>query len=76
MKRNENSFVILIPGFAESETDTTCLPMQQAFVRSLEEQHPGTPYHRSCISISLRNKKIQVVGDRGHEFFRQEQRWI
>lgn len=41
MKTNENSFVILIPGFADSETDTTCLPMQQSFVKNLKQQYPG-----------------------------------
>jgi len=33
-------FVILIPGFPESENDTTCLPLQQAFVKSLHKQNP------------------------------------
>jgi glycosyltransferase involved in cell wall biosynthesis len=37
---NERSLVILIPGFPESEADTTCLPMQQQFVRSLKEIYP------------------------------------
>src|SRR5262249_30133264 len=34
------AFVILIPGFPKDETDTTCLPFHQQFVRSLKELFP------------------------------------
>ena len=52
---NKKTFVILTPGFPESEADTTCLPMQQQFIRMLKELHPEIeivvlsfqyPYHR------------------------------
>jgi glycosyltransferase involved in cell wall biosynthesis len=33
--------LILSPGFAASETDSTCLPMQQDFVKSLMKMNPG-----------------------------------
>ncbi|GAB3904877.1 glycosyltransferase [Mucilaginibacter boryungensis] len=33
--------VILTPGFPESEADTTCLPLQQALVKAIKEDHPG-----------------------------------
>jgi glycosyltransferase involved in cell wall biosynthesis len=33
-------FLVLIPGFPSSESDTTCLPFQQAFVRSLQVHAP------------------------------------
>lgn len=35
------TFVILIPGFAASETDSTCLPSQQLFVKLLKEKFPN-----------------------------------
>jgi len=34
------TLVILTPGFAKDESDTTCLPMQQTFIRSLNEKFP------------------------------------
>ncbi len=40
MNKDNNTLVILIPGFPESEADSTCLPMQQAFVRSLKKLNP------------------------------------
>ena len=52
---NKETFIILTPGFPESEADTTFLPMQQQFVRALKELHPEIeivvlsfqyPYHR------------------------------
>jgi glycosyltransferase involved in cell wall biosynthesis len=53
---NKKTFIILTPGFPESEADTTCLPMQQYFVRTLKEIHPELniavltfqyPYHQN-----------------------------
>ena len=52
---NKEILIILSPGFPESEADSTCLPMQQQFVRALKEMHPELdivvltfqyPYHR------------------------------
>lgn len=52
---NEQIFIILTPGFPESEADTVCLPMQQSFVRTLKDQFPAIkiivlsfqyPYHQ------------------------------
>jgi glycosyltransferase involved in cell wall biosynthesis len=40
MSRDERTLVILIPGFAENEADSTCLPMQQSFVRALNRIYP------------------------------------
>lgn len=39
MNGNE-TLVILTPGFPKDEADTTCLPMQQSFVRTLKEIYP------------------------------------
>ena len=52
---NKEILIILSPGFPESEADSTCLPMQQQFVRALKEMHPELdivvltfqyPYHQ------------------------------
>jgi glycosyltransferase involved in cell wall biosynthesis len=40
MNRNEETLVILTPGFAKDEADSTCIPMQQSFVRLLKETYP------------------------------------
>ena len=52
---SKQAFIILTPGFPESESDSTCLPMQQQFVRALKKMHPELeivvltfqyPYHQ------------------------------
>jgi glycosyltransferase involved in cell wall biosynthesis len=40
MSQNEKTLVILTPGFAANESDTTCIPMQQSFVRVLKKNYP------------------------------------
>ncbi len=40
MTEKNQAFVILTPGFAASEMDSSCLPMQQRFVRTLRELYP------------------------------------
>lgn len=35
-----DSFIILSPGFAVDESDTSCLPLQQAVVKELRKQYP------------------------------------
>jgi glycosyltransferase involved in cell wall biosynthesis len=54
MSNRRKALVIVTPGFPSSEADSTCLPMQQQFVRSLQEGYPDLdvfvlslqyPYH-------------------------------
>src|SRR5687768_7629912 len=40
MNRDEKTLVVLTPGFAKDEADSTCLPMQQQLIRTLKEMHP------------------------------------
>ena len=40
MADKQEAFIILSPGFAASENDSICLPMQQQFVRKLAVQYP------------------------------------
>jgi hypothetical protein len=35
MNKDRQTWVILTPGFAANEADSTCIPMQQSFVRSI-----------------------------------------
>jgi len=72
---NEKTFVILTPGFPSSETDTTCLPMQQYVVRVMREMYPDIkiivlsfqyPYHKNTydwfdVRVIPFNGKIKEV---------------
>lgn len=40
MNKDRKKWVILTPGFAASETDSTCIPMQQSFVQKIKEIYP------------------------------------
>ena len=40
MSHRTKTLVILTPGFAKDESDTTCLPMHQSFIRSLNKLVP------------------------------------
>jgi glycosyltransferase involved in cell wall biosynthesis len=40
MKNTQPTFIIISPGFAKDETDSTCLPAQQAFVKALSKDYP------------------------------------
>jgi glycosyltransferase involved in cell wall biosynthesis len=41
MKKSQEILVILSPGFAANEADSTCLPAQQQLVLNWQEQFPG-----------------------------------
>src|SRR6188474_2664020 len=41
MTRSEKTLVILTPGFAKDEADSTCIPTQQNFVTGLNEIYPA-----------------------------------
>ena len=40
MNKDEKTLIILTPGFAKDEADSTCLPMQQQLIRALIEINP------------------------------------
>lgn len=55
MNNERKTLIILTPGFPENEADSTCLPLQQSFIRSLKDQYPQLeivilsfqhPYHK------------------------------
>jgi glycosyltransferase involved in cell wall biosynthesis len=41
MNIEKKTLIILTPGFPSSESDSTCLPMQQYFIRSIKKMHPA-----------------------------------
>jgi glycosyltransferase involved in cell wall biosynthesis len=41
MAEKQRTLVLLTPGFARDEADTTCIPVLQFFVRCLKKQNPG-----------------------------------
>lgn len=41
MTRDEKTLIILTPGFAKDEADSTCIPTQQNFVIQLKERYPS-----------------------------------
>jgi glycosyltransferase involved in cell wall biosynthesis len=55
MNNEKKTFIILSPGFPENEADSTCLPLQQSFIRTLKDLYPHLeivilsfqhPYHK------------------------------
>jgi glycosyltransferase involved in cell wall biosynthesis len=40
MNSENKTFIILTPGWAQSEADTNCLPMQQSLVKTLKRTYP------------------------------------
>ena len=40
MNKDKKTLVILTPGFAKDEADSTCLPLQQQLVKALKETNP------------------------------------
>ena len=40
MNHKTKTLVILTPGFAKDESDSTCLPMQQSFIRTINKMIP------------------------------------
>ena len=66
MNNERKTFIILTPGFPENEADSTCLPLQQSFIRSLKDLFPQLeivilsfqhPYHK----IKYRWFDIEVI---------------
>ena len=40
MNKDKQTLVVLTPGFPENEEDSTCLPLQQSFIRTVKELYP------------------------------------
>jgi len=66
------TFVILIPGFAKNETDSTCLPSQQQFIKMLKEKFPALnivviafQYPFISDEYNLHNCRVISLGGKG-----------
>jgi glycosyltransferase involved in cell wall biosynthesis len=59
---NKGTFVILTPGFPKSEEDSTCLPMQQQFVKGLKEMYPKLDIIILAFQYPYHQKKYKWVG--------------
>lgn len=70
MKADKNTFIILSPGFAANEADTTCLPAQQLFVQHLHENFPSLniivlAFQYPFIKSEYKWKSVQVISFNG-----------
>jgi glycosyltransferase involved in cell wall biosynthesis len=54
--KTEGTLVILTPGFAATEDDDTCLPMQQSLVRTISELYP----HIKIIILSFQYPYLET----------------
>ena len=61
MNDKQKTFVILTPGFAKDEADSTCIPTQQNFVRALKELYPQLNIIILAFDYPYIQKKISVV---------------
>ena len=62
MNKGDEILVILIPGFAASESDTTCLPMQQSFIHCLQKKYPQMPVIVLALQYPYFKKTYQWKG--------------
>ncbi len=78
MNEKNKTLIILSPGFPENEKDTTCLPAQQSFVRSLNKHFPRLkiivlafeyPFKKSTYHWNA-NEVISFSGRNKGHFFR------
>src|SRR4030095_8928513 len=60
---SHKTLVILTPGFAKDESDTTCLPMQQTFIRCLNEKFPQLNITILAFQYPYSDKTYQWFGN-------------
>jgi glycosyltransferase involved in cell wall biosynthesis len=60
--QERGTLVILIPGFPSSEADTTCLPLQQSFVRNLKQLYPQLNIIILSFQYPFYKKTYKLVG--------------
>ena len=63
MNYKKETLIILTPGFAKNESDTTCLPAQQTFIRSLNEKFPQLNIIILAFQYPYFNKTYQWFGN-------------
>ncbi len=80
MTNKPGTLVILTPGFPSNESDTTCLPLQQQFIKKIKENYPALqiivlsfqyPYRRA--DYSWNGIAVKSFGGKNRGGF---QRWL
>ncbi|HEY6978598.1 MAG TPA: hypothetical protein VH396_20010, partial [Chitinophagaceae bacterium] len=59
----KNTLIILSPGFAANEEDTTCLPPQQVFVRAMNKNFPSLQIIILAFQYPRVNKQYKWFGN-------------
>jgi glycosyltransferase involved in cell wall biosynthesis len=62
MKETQKTIIILSPGFAENEADSTCLPSQQQLVTALSEEFPSIKLIILAFQYPFSNQPYQWNG--------------
>lgn len=65
------TLIILSPGFAADEADTTCLPAQQVFIRAVQKNYPVLniiilAFQYPFVAFEYKWNNIQVISFGGH----------
>ncbi|PWK79174.1 glycosyl transferase family 1 [Mucilaginibacter oryzae] len=83
MNERIKTLVILSPGFPENEEDTTCLPPQQVFVRSLKAEYPqlhvivlSFQYPFAASEYDWYGVKVIAFGGGGRDGFTRRKLWF
>ena len=63
MSNEDQTFVILTPGFAANESDSTCLPMQQHLVRMINRLYPQLQIIILSFQYPYHEKSYQWFGN-------------
>src|ERR1700712_484400 len=64
MKLNKQTLIILIPGFAVNEADSTCLPAQQLLIRKINKLYPQLEIVIIPFQYPFTNKEYFWFGNR------------
>lgn len=61
---NTPTFIILIPGFAKDESDSTCLPAQQLLIKKINSINPQLEIIIITFQYPYTNKEYSWFGNR------------
>jgi glycosyltransferase involved in cell wall biosynthesis len=59
-----STLIILIPGFAKNETDTSCIPLAQSFIRTINHNFPGIEVTVIAIDYPFTSTAYNWFGNR------------
>jgi glycosyltransferase involved in cell wall biosynthesis len=64
MNRKGATILVLIPGFAANETDTTCLPSQQLLIKAINNLFPELQIIILAFQYPFQNEEYRWMGNR------------